>query len=278
MIEDIPTPNKAPETRQRIRPQLNWRPVLLVIGLVLFFAIGLGVGFFMWGKPLTAARIELADVKSQLETLQAAAEAAEGQASQANTNETDTATADGEIKQVKRYPVPEDGDPAYGPADAPITIIEFSDFQCPYCQKWHNEVWNKLKVEYPTEIRLVYRDFPLYSIHPDAASAANAAECSNEQNKYWEFHNLLLSGSEGFGEGAYQSYASSLKMDMASFQQCMDENRYESEVTADFEYASSIGIQSTPTFFVNGVALIGAQPYEVFKEVIDLELAGKLSQ
>ena len=278
MIEDIPTPIKPPETRQRVRPRLNWRPLLLVGGLVLFFAIGLGVGFFMWGKPLTEARIELAEVKSQLETLQAAVKPAEGQASQATTNEADLAAAPGEIKQVKRYPVPEDGDPAYGPADAPITIIEFSDFQCPYCQRWHNEVWKKLAVEYPTQIRLVYRDFPLYSIHPDAASAANAAECSNEQNKYWEFHNLLLSGSEGFGEGAYQSYASSLKMDMTSFQQCLDENRYEAEITADFDYASSIGIQSTPTFFVNGVALIGAQPYEVFKEVIDLELAGKLSQ
>src|SRR5512145_1591384 len=207
MIEDIPTPNKAPETRQRIRPQLNWRPVLLVIGLVLFFAIGLGVGFFMWGKPLTAARIELADVKSQLETLQAAAEAAEGQASQANTNETDTATADGEIKQVKRYPVPEDGDPAYGPADAPITIIEFSDFQCPYCQKWHTEVLKPLLQMYPDKIRFVYRDFPLFSIHPEALPAAIAANCAGEQGKYYEYHNKLFEASSGLSLAAYIQYA-----------------------------------------------------------------------
>ncbi len=257
---------------------MNWRPILLVGGLVLFFAIGLGVGFFLWGKPLSAARIELAEAKAQLETLQADVVPAADQASQANAVGSDALSAGGEIKQVKRYPVPEDGDPSFGPSDAPITIIEFSDFQCPYCQKWHNEVWKKLVAAYPTQIRLVYRDFPLYSIHPDAAPAANAAECANEQSKYWEFHDLLFSGNEGLGEAAYQNYASSLNLNMASFQQCLDENRYETEVTADFEYASGIGIQSTPTFFVNGVALIGAQPYEVFKEVIDLELAGKLSQ
>ena len=278
MIEDIPAPIKPPETRHRIRPRMNWRPIILVVGLVLFFAIGLGVGFFLWGKPLSAARIELAEAKAQLETLQADVQPAADQASQANAVGSDALSADGEIKQVKRYPVPEDGDPSFGPADAPITIIEFSDFQCPYCQKWHNEVWKKLVAAYPTQIRLVYRDFPLYSIHPDAAPAANAAECANEQSKYWEFHDLLFSGSEGLGESAYQSYASALQLDMPSFQKCLDENRYEAEVTADFEYASGIGIQSTPTFFVNGVALIGAQPYEVFKEVIDLELAGKLSQ
>jgi len=278
MIEDIPTPIKPSENRHRIRPRMSWRPLLVVGGLILFFAIGLGVGFFMWGKPLTSARIELAEAKSQLETLQAAVKPAENQTSQANANGPDSTAADGEIRQVTRYPVPEDGDPAFGPADAPITIIEFSDFQCPYCQKWHNEVWKKLAAEYPTQIRLVYRDFPLYSIHPDAASAANAAECANEQNKYWEFHNLLFTGGAGLGEEAYQSYAAAINLNSFSFQQCLDENRYEAEVTADFEYASSIGISSTPTFFVNGVALIGAQPYEVFKEVIDMELAGKLSQ
>ena len=229
----------------------------------------------MWGRPLSAARVELASAKTELETLRASVIPAVGQASQADTNQP---AAEGEIQQVTRYPVTEDGDPSYGPADAPITIIEFSDFECPYCQRWHEEVWKKLVVAYPSQIRLVYRDFPLYSIHPNAGPAANAAECANEQGKYWEFHDLLFSGGEKLGEAAYQTYASALNMDLPSFQQCLDENRYEAEVTADFEYASSLGISSTPTFFINGVALIGAQPFEVFQEVIELELAGKLSQ
>ncbi len=263
------------ENRRRIRPKTDWRSLALLGGAALFFALGLIAGFFMWGRPLSAARVELASVKSQLENLQTSVLPAAGQASQADTAQP---AAEGEIQQVTRYPVTEDGDPSYGPADAPITIIEFSDFECPYCQRWHEEVWKKLASAYPTQIRLVYRDFPLYSIHPNAGPAANAAECANEQGKYWEFHDLLFSGAEKLGDAAYQTYASSLKLDLNAFQQCLDENRYEAEVTADFEYATSIGISSTPTFFINGVALIGAQPFEVFQEVIELELAGKLSQ
>jgi len=263
------------ENRRRIRPKTDWRSLALLGGAALFFALGLIAGFFLWGRPLSAARVELASVKSQLENLQTSVLPAAGQASQTDTAQP---AAEGEIQQVTRYPVTEDGDPSYGPADAPITIIEFSDFECPYCQRWHEEVWKKLAAAYPTQIRLVYRDFPLYSIHPNAGPAANAAECANEQGKYWEFHDLLFSGAEKLGDVTYQTYASSLNMDLNAFQQCLDENRYEAEVTADFEYASSIGISSTPTFFINGVALIGAQPFEVFQEVIELELAGKLSQ
>ncbi|HAL17890.1 MAG TPA: hypothetical protein DCP32_14445 [Anaerolineaceae bacterium] len=280
MNEQYPSSVGQMENKHRIRPKTNWRPLALIAGAALFFALGLIAGFFMWRRPLTAARVELANVKSELETLQASVIPAVGQASQANSTTTDSAQtgASGEVQQVTRYPVTEDGDPSYGPADAPITIIEFSDFECPYCQRWHAEVWKKLAAAYRSQIRLVYRDFPLYSIHPNAGPAANAAECAKEQGKYWEFHDLLFSGAEKLGESAYQTYASALNMDLNAFQQCLDESRYEAEVTADFEYASSIGISSTPTFFINGVALIGAQPFEVFQEVIELELAGKLSQ
>jgi len=280
MIEQPPSSAGQMENKHRVRPKTNWRPLALVGGLVLFFALGLGVGFFMWGRPLAAARVELASVKADLETLQASVKTAEGQASQLESSPADPAqsVADSEIRQVTRYPVTEDGDPSYGPANAPITIIEFSDFECPYCQRWHVEVWKKLVAAYPDKIRLVYRDFPLYSIHPNAAPAANAAECANEQGKYWEFHDLLFSGGQKLSEAAYQTYANGLNMDLTAFQQCLDENRYADEITADFEYASSIGISSTPTFFLNGVALIGAQPFEVFQEIIELELAGKLSQ
>lgn len=262
------------EGKHRIRPQTNWRWTITIGGFVLFFVLGLTVGFFLWGNPLADAQVEIASLKTDLLALQTQAAPAEGQVSQI----TPAAAGGSKIKQVKRYPVPEDGDPSIGPADAPITIIEFSDFQCPYCQKWHEEVWKKLQAEYPTQIRLVYRDFPLYSIHPQAGPAANAAECANEQNKYWEYHDLLFSGGQTLGESTFTAYASQVNLDLNAFQTCMTENRYESEVRADFDYASGIGIQSTPTFFLNGVALIGAQPYEVFKELIDLELAGKLSK
>jgi len=273
MTDHSPLPVTNPEPKHRVRPQLNWRLPAMIGGLIFFFALGLGTGFFLWARPLAAAQSELKSVKSDLASLKSDTAAAAGEASQ-----TEPTSTNSEIKQVTRYPVPEDGDPSFGPADAPITIIEFSDFQCPYCQKWHAEVWSKLKAEYPTQIRLVYRDFPLYSIHSQAGPAANAAECANEQGKYWDYHDLLFSGNQPLGDSAYLEYAKQVGVDLASFQTCLSENRYETEIKADFEYASGIGIQSTPTFFLNGVALIGAQPYEVFKEVIDLELAGKLSQ
>lgn len=261
------------QEKHRIRPKSNWRIPALLAGTVLIFAIGLGTGYVLWGYPLNDARSELVSVKAELDQIRAEAQTSEGEASQAAAN----TAADSEIQPVTRYPVDEDDDPSYGPATAPITIIEFSDYECPYCQRWHDQVWLKLKETYPDQVRLVYRDFPLYSIHPNAAPAANAANCANEQDQYWEFHELLFSGGQDLGAEAYMRYAGDLDLDIAAFQQCLDENRYEAEITADYEYALSIGIQSTPTFFINGIALIGAQPFEVFQEVIELELAGKLS-
>jgi len=248
----MPEEPKKALNRKRVRPQVDWRIPALMIGMGLFFFLGLGTGYLVWGKETAA-----------VENTNLTADAAEPVAETA-----------ADPKQVTRYDVSADDDPSFGPADAPITIIEFSDYQCPYCQKWHAQVWTKIAATYPDQVRLVYRDFPLYSIHPQAEPAANAANCANEQGKYWEYHSLLFTGGVGEGNDAFETYATNLGLDMDSFRQCVTENRYEAEITADYEYAVGIGIQSTPTFFINGIALIGAQPYEVFQEVIEMELAG----
>jgi protein-disulfide isomerase len=176
---------------------------------------------------------------------------------------------------VKRYNVSTDDDPAIGPSNAPITLIEFSDFQCPYCRSWHEQVYNRLRQEYPDKVRIVYRDFPLFSIHPDAEPAAEAANCANEQGKFWEFSDRLFSGSQ-LGEQTYLGYANDLGLDLDKFKTCIQSGRFRDEVMGDYQYASSLGVQSTPTFFLNGLPLVGAQPYEVFKQVIDKELAGEI--
>ena len=243
------SPNK--KTRTQPIGQLSW--IYAVLAAILLVGIGILSGYLLWGKPLQTIR---------------AAEAAAQAAVQA------TASAP---REVNRYDIAEDDDYAYGPADAPITIIEFSDYQCPYCQKWHLEVWPLLQAAYGDEIRLVYRDFPLYSIHPEAGPAAEAANCAGEQGDYYGFHNLLLTGSLDFSEEAYLGYAEILDLDISAFSECVQSGRYTAEVEADSEYALSMGIQSTPTFFINGIALIGAQGFEVFQEVIELELAGKLT-
>lgn len=174
---------------------------------------------------------------------------------------------------ITRYEVSQDDDPALGPVDAPVVIIEFSDYQCPYCKRWHDEVFGRLLSEYGDVVRFVYRDFPLGSIHPFAAGAAEAANCAGEQDAYWEYHNALFSDTYGMDRDALLQYANDLGLDAAAFRECLDSRRYRDEVQADYEAALQLGINSTPTFFINGRPVIGAQPYEVFARIIEEELA-----
>jgi protein-disulfide isomerase len=179
-------------------------------------------------------------------------------------------------EDVKRYNVSLDNNPSIGPDNAPVTIVEFSDYQCPYCVRWYQEVYKRLMETYKGKIRFVYRDFPLYSIHPEAGAAAEAANCAGEQNAYWQYHDALFGQKNGLGKASYLQYASELGLNTDQFGACMSEQRYKTEVDADFKYASSIGVSSTPTFFVNGLAVVGAQPFEVFQQLIDKELAGEI--
>jgi protein-disulfide isomerase len=227
------------------------RSHLYLLLVPLAFILGLGSGYLYWGREATSAS-----------PAQAAAGAAQAPAAASGSEET------------PRYDVPVDDDPALGPQDAPITIIEFSDYECPFCEKFHNETFQRLLDAYPGQIRFVYRDFPLNSIHPNAVSAAEAANCANEQGVFWEFHDLLFSMRRGLSVQAYTGYAEELAVDVEAFQACLDSGRFRDEVQSDFEFAARMGVRSTPTFFVNGLAVVGAQPFEVFQQVIDQELAG----
>ena len=178
-------------------------------------------------------------------------------------------------QQVVRKDISVDDDPSVGPSDAPITIVEFSDFQCPFCQRWHNEVYSALMKKYEGKIHFVYRDFPLYQIHPEAEPAAIATNCAGDQGKYWEYHDLIFSGGRELGSETYLTYAKSLGLSIDSFTKCLTDPAKSAEITADYQYGSSFGVSSTPTFFVNGIAVVGAQPIEVFTQMIDSELAGK---
>ena len=180
-----------------------------------------------------------------------------------------------EEPQFVRYDVASEGFPSLGPADAPITIIEFSDYQCPYCRKWHEQVYQSLLNTYPGKIKLVYRHLPLTSIHPDAFPAAEASMCAGEQNAYWQFHDKLF-GSDSLGNDVYIQYAQEIGLDMTAFEACITDHKYQDEVQADSDFAINLGVRSTPTFFINGLAVVGAQPLDVFKQIIDKELAGEI--
>ena len=238
--------------------------VMYAVLVPLVLAAGLGAGYLIWGQEPGSTASNAA--QPQPDDAQQAAQAPV----QAETGAPEVPP------EITRYDVSIDDDPILGPDDASITIIEFSDYECPYCRRWHQEVLPQLIEEYPDQVRLVYRDFPLTSIHANAVPAAVAANCAGEQDGYWEFNKLLFNSEQGLSTEAYQQYAEELGLDSDSFNECFESNRYEDEVMADFEFASQLGIRSTPTFFINGIALVGAQPYEVFKQVIDQELAGEL--
>ena len=238
--------------------------IMYAVLVPLVLAAGLGGGYLIWGQDSGSSTVNA--VQPQPDDAQPAAQAADP----AETGAPEVP------REITRYDVSIDDDPILGPEDASITIIEFSDFECPYCRRWHQEVLPQLIEDYPDQVRLVYRDFPLTSIHANAVPAAVAANCAAEQDGYWEFNELLFNSEQGLSSDAYQQYAEEIGLDMESFTECFDSNRYEDEVMADFEFASQLGIRSTPTFFINGIALVGAQPYEVFKQVIDQELAGEL--
>lgn len=167
-----------------------------------------------------------------------------------------------------------DDDPSLGPADAPVTIVEFGDYQCPYCQLWHDRVLPQLMTLYPDQIRYIYRDFPLGG-HPQALPAAIAANCAAEQDAFWRFHDALFSMTYGLNDEAYRRYAANLGLETDRFAECLSSDRARQEVLEDYRAAIRLGVQSTPTFFINDTLLVGAQPLEAFQQLIEAELARK---
>ncbi|WP_075070920.1 DsbA family protein [Levilinea saccharolytica] len=161
-----------------------------------------------------------------------------------------------------------DDDPSRGPADAPIILIAFSDYECPYCRHWEQNVWPQLEEAYPGKIRLVYRDFPLLGIHPNAAPAAEAANCAGDQGQYWEYHDRLFA-QESLETATFNTLAAELGLDTGKFQSCLDTQKFRAEVAADFRDGITLGIEGTPTFFVNGIRIVGNQPLRSFQELID---------
>ncbi|HCP44571.1 MAG TPA: hypothetical protein DIU15_00820 [Deltaproteobacteria bacterium] len=167
----------------------------------------------------------------------------------------------------------DDDDPIYGSKDAPVTIIEFSDFQCPYCSRV-NPTIDRVKKEYGDKIALVFRDFPL-PMHKEAPKAHEAASCANEQGKFWEYHDVLFENQRALQIADLKGYAGNLGLDQATFDGCLDSNRYTAEVELDKKAGAAVGVSGTPAFFINGQFLNGARPFESFKELIDGELKAK---
>ena len=166
----------------------------------------------------------------------------------------------------------ESTDPALGRASAPVTLIEFSDFQCPFCQRVAPTL-KKLREAYGDKVRIVWKDFPLTQIHPQAFKASEAAHCAGDQGKYWEYHDRLFANQQLLQPDDLKRHAADLGLDAAAFNGCLDNSKYGERVRDGVAQGQRLGVSSTPTVYINGRLLSGAQPYETFAAVIDEELS-----
>jgi protein-disulfide isomerase len=173
-----------------------------------------------------------------------------------------------------------DDDEVMGNAEATVAVVEFSDFQCPYCRRFHSQTFPELKESYidTGKVRYIFRDFPLEQLHSQAVSAAIAANCAGQQGKYWEMHHELFANQSRFTPALFTELAQSLALDVTTFETCLDDPAQKEEVQKDLAYGQSVGVRGTPHYFIGrieGDTLVdvkrvsGAQPFQAFATVID---------
>ncbi len=171
-----------------------------------------------------------------------------------------------------RVQVADDPRRARGNVNAAVSIVEFSDYHCPFCKQAETVV-AEVFTKYDGQVRLVYRDFPLDNLHPHARAAAEAASCAGDQGKFWEYHDALFTNTPKASAEDLKGYAAMIGLDAAQFERCLNENTHRGRVQRDVEEATKLGLTGTPAFFINGRFLNGAQPIEKFVQIIDEELA-----
>ena len=185
-----------------------------------------------------------------------------------------------------RIAIPVGDSPVLGMSSAPVTMIEFSDFQCPFCEKYFSQTLPGIEKNYVDsgKVKLVFKNMPLENLHPNAKQAALAAECANEQNKFWDYHNKLFANQDGWANlssvnatNIFKQYAAQIGLDTNSFNSCVDSSKYDTSVNKDAQDGKTYGATGTPTFFIGSdskgyTKLVGAQPYAVFQQALDSEL------
>ncbi|MEK9159285.1 MAG: DsbA family protein [Patescibacteria group bacterium] len=204
-----------------------------------------------------------------------------GNAKETTTTQSDSTSPTPTVNQVQN-PTDADDDPFMGSEDAPITMIEFSDYQCPFCRSFFNETLPLIKENYIDKglVKLVYRDMPLTSLgHTDATPAANAAECARDQGGdevYFAYHDLIFEGENKLGYGTVKipeeslyTYAEQLGLDADQFKECQEGQKYYDEIAEDSAAGRAAGMNGTPSFVINGQLVIGAYPYETFEQIFN---------
>lgn len=253
----------------------------LLIVAVVFFVVGLGLGYLLFNQP-PAEGIDTAELDSIVRTaIEESIVDLELSLASANVNVPEGESfSRADIEDIVRDMSAEsaaneidalaDNDPFLGSEDAVVTIVEFSDFNCSFCGRFAEETLPQIIETYGDQIKFVYRDMPILAA--SSAPAAEAAHCMDEQGAFWEFHNYLFSNSQARDRNAYVAFAEENGLDVEAFTQCFDEGRYTSEVTLDLFDGQDLGVRGTPAFYINGRFVSGAQPFDVFAAIIDMEL------
>jgi protein-disulfide isomerase len=166
---------------------------------------------------------------------------------------------------------------ARGQKDAPVAIVEFSDYQCPFCKAVRGTV-NEIFARYNGKVRWIFRDFPSQRLHPTALKAHEAARCAGDQGKFWEYHDVLFERSPQHSPEELKQYAQELGLSSSAFSDCLESSKYQADVAGDLQEGARMGVSGTPTFFINGRLAEGAMPFAVFQKLIESELARNLAQ
>jgi protein-disulfide isomerase len=234
-----------------------------VFAALILAAAVLGTGWLV-SSSLDAGTEELAGVREALGEVQGVLEEATGNGggrAEARPQRPDPG---------ERHEVSLDGAPVRGPEDAKVTIVEFGDFQCPFCTRV-NTTLQQIRKEYPDDVKLVFKHLPL-RIHPQAPGAHAAAEAAHRQGRFWEMHDKIFANQSDLAPETFVAYAQQIGLDVEAFQKDVASADVKKRVDADTQEAQKLGVSGTPAFFINGKYLAGAQPLEAFKQRIDEEL------
>lgn len=176
-----------------------------------------------------------------------------------------------EITTEKFDEIVKAGRHVFGNQNANVTIVEFSDFQCPFCKRFIDDAYQQIKKEYidTGKVKLIYMHYPLTAIHPDAMNAALASECASEQGKFQEYHDTLFANQLALSKDNLKKYAADLGLNAGRFNGCLDDSKYKDVVDKEMALGTSNGIGGTPGFYINGKLVSGAQPFDNFKTVIE---------
>ena len=243
---------------------------VIVVSRTTFNYVVIAIVFFALGSVLSGAAVSALFNANSVENQTLINNAAKAVAGTSGTGQAVAGLVQGNV-----YDVSMDNNPVRGAKDAPVTIIEFSDFHCAFCGRFAAETLDPLLKNYDGKVRLVYRDYPFQT--DGSWVAAMAGECMNDQGKFWEFHDLTFKNQQALTREQFITYAQQLKIDVATFTTCLDSQKYLDKIKQEVIDAQTLGVNATPAFFVNGRFISGAQPYNFFASYIDAEL-GKLAE